>query len=399
MNNLNNKRVLLIICGGIAAYKSLEIIRLLKKDGVSVKTILTKNGAEFVTPLSVTSLSQSKVYQDLFSIEDEAEMDHISLSRWADLILIAPATANTISKLANGTSDDLASAVVLASNKKIFIAPAMNVRMWEHQSTKQNIAKLKSYNYELIGPETGDMACGEYGEGKMTEPKEIVNKLKVYLKNSKVKNELKAIVTAGPTKEYIDPVRYISNKSSGKQGYEIAKSLLKKGFETTLISGPTNLEINNDINLIRVETAEEMFQSTLKSLPADVAIFSAAVCDYKVKKTSKIKIKKQDEINLELEKNVDILDYVSSNNSLRPKLVIGFAAETNNLEKYANEKLDEKNCDWIVANDISNKTIGFDSDFNEVSIFYKNKKIDKLRYKSKSEISEELVEKIIDHLK
>ena len=399
MNNLNNKRVLLIICGGIAAYKSLEIIRLLKKDGVSVKTILTKNGAEFVTPLSVTSLSQSKVYQDLFSIEDEAEMDHISLSRWADLILIAPATANTISKLANGTSDDLASAVVLASNKKIFIAPAMNVRMWEHQSTKQNIAKLKSYNYELIGPETGDMACGEYGEGKMTEPKEIVNKLKVYLKNSKVKNELKAIVTAGPTKEYIDPVRYISNKSSGKQGYEIAKSLLKKGFETTLISGPTNLEINNDINLIRVETAEEMFQSTLKSLPADVAIFSAAVCDYKVKKASKIKIKKQDEINLELEKNVDILDYVSSNNSLRPKLVIGFAAETNNLEKYANEKLDEKNCDWIVANDISNKTIGFDSDFNEVSIFYKNKKIDKLRYKSKSEISEELVEKIIDHLK
>jgi len=399
MNNLNNKRILLIICGGIAAYKSLEIIRLLKKDGVSVKTILTKNGAEFVTPLSVTSLSQSKVYQDLFSIEDEAEMDHISLSRWADLILIAPATANTISKLANGTSDDLASAVVLASNKKIFIAPAMNVRMWEHQSTKQNIAKLKSYNYELIGPETGDMACGEYGEGKMTEPKEIVNKLKVYLKNSKVKNELKAIVTAGPTKEYIDPVRYISNKSSGKQGYEIAKSLLKKGFETTLISGPTNLEINNDINLIRVETAEEMFQSTLKSLPADVAIFSAAVCDYKVKKASKIKIKKQDEINLELEKNVDILDYVSSNNSLRPKLVIGFAAETNNLEKYANEKLDEKNCDWIVANDISNKTIGFDSDFNEVSIFYKNKKIDKLRYKSKSEISEELVEKIIDHLK
>ena len=399
MNNLNNKRVLLIICGGIAAYKSLEIIRLLKKDGVSVKTILTKNGAEFVTPLSVTSLSQSKVYQDLFSIEDEAEMDHISLSRWADLILIAPATANTISKLANGTSDDLASAVVLASNKKIFIAPAMNVRMWEHQSTKQNIAKLKSYKYELIGPETGDMACGEYGEGKMTEPKEIVNKLKVYLKNSKVKNELKAIVTAGPTKEYIDPVRYISNKSRGKQGYEIAKSLLKKGFETTLISGPTNLEINNDINLIRVETAEEMFQSTLKSLPADVAIFSAAVCDYKVKKASKIKIKKQDEINLELEKNVDILDYVSSNNSLRPKLVIGFAAETNNLEKYANEKLDEKNCDWIVANDISNKTIGFDSDFNEVSIFYKNKKIDKLRYKSKSEISEELVEKIIDHLK
>ena len=398
MNNLNNKKILLIICGGIAAYKSLEIIRLLKKDGANIKTILTKSGAEFVTPLSVVSLSQSKVYQDLFSIENEAEMDHISLSRWADLILIAPATANTISKLANGNSDDLASTVALASNKKIFIAPAMNVRMWEHQSTKQNIAKLKTYNYDLVGPEIGDMACGEYGEGKMTEPKEIVNKLKIYFKNLKIKNKLKAIVTAGPTKEYIDPVRYMSNKSSGKQGYEIAKSLLKKGFETTLISGPTNLEINNDINLIKVETAEEMFQSTLESLPADVAIFSAAVCDYKVKKTSKIKIKKQDEINLELEKNVDILDYVSNHNSLRPKLVVGFAAETNDLENYASKKLDEKNCDWIVANDVSNEMIGFDSDFNEVSIFYKNKKIDKLKYKSKPEISDELVKKIIDHL-
>jgi len=398
MNILNNKKILLIICGGIAAYKSLEIIRLLKKDGAIIKTILTKNGAEFVTPLSITSLSQSKVYQDLFDIENEAEMDHISLSRWADLILIAPATANTISKLANGNSDDLASTVALASNKKIFIAPAMNVRMWEHQSTKQNITKLKTYNYELIGPEVGDMACGEYGEGKMSEPKEIISKLKIYFKDLKLKTRLKAVVTAGPTKEYIDPVRYISNKSSGKQGYEIAKSLSKKGFETTLISGPTNLEINNDINLINVETAEEMFQSTLKSLPADVAIFSAAVCDYKAKETSKIKIKKQDEINLELEKNVDILDCVSNHNSLRPKLVVGFAAETNDLENYAKKKLNEKNCDWIVANDVSNDSIGFDSDFNEVSIFYKDKKMDRLKYRSKSEISDELVEKIIDHL-
>ena len=398
MSNLNNKKILLIICGGIAAYKSLELIRLLKKDGVSIKTILTKNGAEFVTPLSISSLSQSKVYQDLFSVENEAEMDHISLSRWADLILIAPATANTISKLANGNSDDLASTVALASNKKIFIAPAMNVRMWEHQSTKQNIIKLKTYNYELIGPEVGDMACGEYGEGKMSEPKEIMSKLKIYFKDLKLKTKLKAVVTAGPTKEYIDPVRYISNKSSGKQGYEIAKSLSKKGFETTLISGPTNLKIDNDINLIEVETAEEMFQSTLKSLPVDVAIFSAAVCDYKVKETSKIKIKKQDEISLELEKNVDILDCISNHNSLRPKLVVGFAAETNNLESYANKKLSEKNCDWIVANDVSNESIGFDSDFNEVSIFYKDRKMDRLKYRSKSEISDELVEKIIDHL-
>ncbi len=398
MNNLANKKILLIICGGIAAYKSLEIIRLLKKRGVIVKTILTKSGAEFVTPLSITSLSQSKVYQNLFDIENESEMDHISLSRWADLVLIAPATANTISKIANGNSDDLASTVTLASNKKIFIAPAMNVRMWEHQSTKQNINRLKAYKYKLIGPEIGDMACGEYGEGKMSEPTTIVNALENYFKNLKIINKFKAIITAGPTNEYIDPVRFITNKSSGKQGYEIAKSLSKKGFETTLISGPTNLEINDDINLIKVETAEQMFQATLKSLPADVAIFSAAVGDYKVKEISKKKIKKQDKLNLELEKNIDILNYVSNHNSLRPKLVIGFAAETNNLENYANKKLNEKNCDWIIGNDISNQKIGFGSDFNEVSIFYKNNKMEKLNYKPKSEISDELVDKIISHL-
>ena len=398
MNNLNKKKILLIICGGISAYKSLEIIRLLKKCGVDIKTILTKNGAEFVTPLSISSLSQSKVYQNLFSIENETEMDHISLSRWADLILIAPATANTISKLANGNSDDLASTVALASNKKIFIAPAMNVRMWDHQSTKQNIAKLKTYNYRLIGPEIGDMACGEYGEGKMSEPLEIINELENYFKNLKKNNKLKAIVTSGPTNEYIDPVRFITNKSSGKQGYEIAKSLSNKGFDTTLISGPTNLKINDDINLINIETAEEMFQATLNNLPADVAIFSAAVGDYKVKNISKEKIKKVSNLNLELEKNVDILNYISNHNSLRPKLVIGFAAETNNLEKYANEKLNEKNCDWIIANDVSNKKIGFNSDFNEVSIFYKNDNFEKLKYKPKSEISDEIVDRIINHL-
>ena len=398
MNNLKNKKVLLIICGGIAAYKSLEIIRLLKKNNVTIKTILTKNGSEFVTPLSITSLSQSKVYQDLFSLENESEMDHISLSRWADAILIAPATANTISKIANGNSDDLASTVILASNKKIFLAPAMNVRMWEHQSTKENIIKLQNFGYTLIGPVVGDMACGEFGEGKMSEPNEIINSLENYFGDLKKNNKLKAIVTAGPTNEYIDPVRFISNKSSGKQGYEIAKSLSKKGFDTTLISGPTHLEIDEDINLIRVETAEEMFQATLTNLPADVAVFSAAVSDYKVKEKSEIKIKKQDNLNLNLEKNVDILNYVSNHNSLRPGLVIGFAAETDNLESYAIKKLNEKNCDWIIANDVSKSNIGFNSDFNEVSIFYKNNKSDRISYKPKSEISDEIVEKIIDHL-
>ena len=398
MKSLINKKVLLIICGGIAAYKSLELIRLLKKNGANIKTILTKSGSEFVTPLSITSLSQSKVYQDLFSLEDEAEMDHISLSRWSDLILIAPATANTISKLANGISDDLASTVALASNKKIFIAPAMNVRMWEHKSTKDNIKKLKSYNYKLIGPEIGDMACGEYGEGKMSEPTSILKELNNYFDTLNSNSKYKAIVTAGPTHEYIDPVRYITNKSSGKQGYEIAKSLSNKGFETTLISGPTNLEVDDNVNLIKVETAEEMFKATQNSLPADVAVFSAAVGDYKVKDIQKVKIKKQDNLSLKLEKNMDILNYVSNHNSLRPKLVIGFAAETNDLENYSIKKLNDKNCDWIVANDVSNENIGFNSDFNEVSIFFKKGNKEKLSYKHKSEISDEIVEKIINHL-
>ena len=400
MNNFDNKKILLIICGGISAYKSLEVIRLLKKRGTAVKTILTKSAKEFVTPLSVASLSQEKVYDDLFNAENEAEMDHISLSRWSDLILVAPATANTISKLSVGSSDDLASTVMLASDKDIFLAPAMNVRMWEHPSTKENLNKLKKYGYKIIGPEIGDMACGEFGEGKMTEPNEIIRQLEIYLLNFKKNKKFKALVTAGPTYEYIDPVRFITNKSSGKQGFELAKALSKKGFETTLISGPTNLKINNNINLIQVETAEEMFKSTQNNLPVDVAIFSAAVADFKIKEKNKEKIKKKNYINLNLEKNIDILNYVSNHNSLRPKLVIGFAAETNNIEENSRKKLMEKNCDWIIANDISNKSIGFDSDFNEVTILYKNKKIndEKLYMKKKSEIANEIIDRVVGQL-
>ena len=400
MNNINNKKILLIICGGISAYKSLEVIRLLKKRGAIVKTILTKSAKEFVTPLSVSSLSQEKVYDDLFNAESEAEMDHISLSRWSDLILVAPATANTISKLSVGSSDDLASTVMLASNKDIFLTPAMNVRMWEHPSTKENLNKLKKYGYKIIGPEIGDMACGEFGEGKMTEPNEIIKKIETYFLNFNKTKKFKALVTAGPTHEYIDPVRFITNKSSGKQGFELAKVLSKKGFETTLISGPTNLKINNDINLIQVETTEQMFKSTQNNLPVDVAIFCAAVADFKINEKKKEKIKKKDFINLNLEKNIDILNYVSSHNSLRPKLVIGFAAETSNIEENSRKKLMEKNCDWIIANDISNKSIGFDSDFNEVTILYKNKKIndEKLYMKKKSEIAEEIVDRVVNQL-
>ena len=393
-----DKKILYIICGGISAYKSLETIRLFKKNGAEIKTILTNSAKEFITPLSVASLSQGKVYSDFFSIENETEMDHIALSRWADVILIAPATANTISKLAQGTTDDLASTVVLASNKEIYLAPAMNVRMWEHQSTKQNLKKLINYGYKLIGPEIGEMACGEYGEGKMSDPDKISNEINNYFSNLKKNKKLKALVTAGPTNEYIDPVRFITNKSSGKQGYEIAKSLSKKGFDTTLISGPTNLKVEDNIKLIEVETADEMLLETQKNLPASVAVFSAAVADFKINKKYKYKIKKQESLNLNLEKNVDILSYVSNHNSMRPELVIGFAAETDNIENNAETKLNNKNCDWIIANDVSNKKIGFNSDFNEVTIHYSDKNKEKLAYKKKSEISDEIVDRIINQL-
>ena len=284
MKDLTNKKILFVICGGISAYKSLETIRLFKKNNAQIRTILTKSAKEFVTPLSVASLSQGKVYDDLFNLENEVEMDHISLSRWADVIIVSPATANTISKLSHGNAEDLASTVLLASNKQIFLTPAMNVRMWEHQSTKNNLKTLREYGYKFIGPVIGDMACGEYGEGKMSEPLEIYKEIYDFLYSKKKDKKFKALVTAGPTKEYIDPVRFISNKSSGKQGYEIAKSLTKRGFETTLILGPSNLKIDENIDLIKVETSEEMFKATQQNLPVDVAIFAAAVSDFKVNK-------------------------------------------------------------------------------------------------------------------
>ena len=398
MNYFENKKILLIICGGISAYKSLELIRLFKKNGARVKTILTKNAKEFVTPLSVSSLSQEKVYDDIFSAENEAEMDHISLSRWADAVLVAPITANTISKVTSGNAEDLASTVLLASNKQIFLAPAMNVRMWEHPSTKENILKLKSFGYKIIGPEIGDMACGEYGEGKMTEPNEIVNTLKNYFSNLDKNKKLKALVTAGPTNEYIDPVRFITNKSSGKQGYEIAKCLRDNGFDTTLISGKTSIKPLDGVNFVSVETAEEMFKESLNNLPTDVAIFSAAVSDFKVKNYKSTKIKKNEGFNLELEKNIDILNHISNHNSLRPKITIGFAAETNNLSTNAKEKLKEKNCDWVIANDVSDQTIGFGSDFNKISIFYKDKPEENFEKMSKSLVAEEIVKRVIQQI-
>ena len=401
MNYLKNKKILLIITGGIAAYKSLELIRLLKNNGSEIKTVLTKSGKEFVTPLSITSLTQNKVYEELFDSNSEAEMDHITLSRWCDVILVAPATANTISKFSYGNAEDLASTLVLASDKKVILVPAMNVRMWMHQATQENVSKLLNYGYLCVGPEIGEMACGEYGEGKMSEPKKIIEFLNNFFSEQKEisKNKLKAIVTSGPTKEYIDSVRYISNNSSGKQGYEIAKSLLKKGVDTTLITGPTNLSDPKNLKLIKIQTAEEMYEETKKNLPTDIAVCAAAVGDFKISKFQKNKIKKQDKINLELEKNRDILNYLSNHNSLRPKLVIGFAAETNNIIENAEAKISKKHCDWIIANDVSKSEIGFDSDFNEVSIIYKdkNKKNELILKRKKSEIAEEITKRILEN--
>ena len=394
MNKLNNKKVLLIICGGIAAYKSLELIRILRKNNNKIKTVLTKSGKEFVTPLSITSLSNEKVYTDIFDYKNESEIDHISLSRWADVILIAPATANTISKISNGLADDLASTLVLASNKKIFIAPAMNVRMWEHKTNKENIKRLNEFGYRFIGAEIGDMACGEYGEGKMSEPEKIFDTLDKYFKNIEDNKRKKVLVTAGPTRENIDPVRFISNYSRGKQGYEIARAFSENGFETTLITGPTNLKIPENVRCIEVISGDQMLNETIKNLPVDIAIFTAAVSDFKIKSYSDNKIKKTENLELSLEKNIDILSYISKHNSLRPKIVIGFSAETNDLEINSLKKLNSKNCDWIVANDVSKKDIGFNADDNEVSIFYKNKSSEKISKTNKSLIANEIVKRV-----
>ena len=394
---LKNKKIILIISGGIAAYKTLDLIRLLKKNGCEIKVVLTKSGKKFVTPLSISALSKNKIYEDIFDSKQEAEMDHIALSRWCDIILLAPATANILAKLASGSAEDLASTLVLASNKQVIIAPAMNVRMWIHKSTQNNFNKLLDYGYLSIGPSTGEMACGEYGEGKMSSPENIIKFIKDYFSDRNIvkKKKLKALVTAGPTKEYIDPVRFITNNSSGKQGYEIANSLAKFGVKTTLISGPTSLKNPENVKVIRVESAEQMFLETKKNLPVDIAVCAAAITDFKTNKYEKQKIK-ENNLNLNLKRNIDILEFLSKNNLQRPRLVVGFAAETNDILKLAMEKKNKKYCDWIIVNDVSKKDIGFNSNYNEVTIIDDNK-IEKINKNLKSYVANKIVKKIISN--
>jgi phosphopantothenoylcysteine decarboxylase/phosphopantothenate--cysteine ligase len=387
------KKILLIISGGIAAYKTLDLIRNLTAQNFEIKTILTKTAEDFVTPLSVSSLSKNKVYQNKFDVNEELEMDHIALSRWADLILIAPATANIIENIANGSANDFINTVILASNKKVFLAPAMNVKMWENEATQMNVQKLQKRNFSMIGPSKGLLACGEFGEGRMANLEEIELSIKNFL--YKKNKNLSALVTAGPTREYIDPVRYISNESSGLQGYHLAKKLNESGINTKLILGPTHLKIDDQLDVINVTSADEMFEAVKTNLPVDIAICTAAVSDFKSAYSNE-KIKKESpELNIKLKQNIDILNYISNHNSLRPKLVVGFAAETNNVIEYAKKKLDQKHCDWIVANDVSDKTIGFNSSENEISIISKNAPIEKISKRTKSEISSYLVKKIL----
>ena len=399
---IKNKKILIIIGGGISAYKSLDLIRLLKKNKNEIKVILTKSGKEFVTPMSITTLTRSKTFEDIFDKNSEAEIDHISLSRWADLIIVLPTTANFMTKLSLGKAEDLATTVILASNKDILLVPAMNVRMWIHKATQINVKTLKDYGYLFIGPEKGEMACGEYGEGKMSSPRQIFSFLDNYFnkKNIVKKRKLKALVTAGPTREYMDPVRYISNESSGKQGYEIAEALSRLGIKTTLITGPTNLVSNKDIKTKKIITATEMFETVKKSLPVDIAVCAAAVTDFKPVYKSKTKLKK-DKLRLksfEFQKNIDIVEFLSKNNKHRPKIVIGFAAETENLDKNALSKLKQKNCDIIIANDISKKDSGFNSDYNRVSIIDNSGKIKVVKKNKKSFIANIIADIILDKI-
>ena len=297
--SLENKKILLIIGGGISAYKCLDLIRLLQRKKSSVKVILTKSGKKFVTNLSVSSLLKNKVFEETFDNKTKGKIDHISLSRWADLVLVLPATANFMSKLSRGSADDLASTVILASNKETFLAPAMNVRMWLHRATQKNLKSLIEYGYKFIGPEDGEMACGEFGKGKMSSPSKILSFLEKFFKNKDYfrKKKINAVVTSGPTREYIDPVRYISNESSGKQGYEIALELSRLGIKTTLVSGPSNITFNKDLKVKKVSSGNQMLEAVKKSLPVHIAVCTAAVSDFKPKEFKKQKIKKDKNIN------------------------------------------------------------------------------------------------------
>ena len=400
MSILDDKRILLVVTGGIAAFKALELVRLIKANNINVRVVLTESGSKFVTPLSIQALTEDKVYTELFSLTDESEMGHIQLSRDADLILVAPATANILAKMRAGISDDLASTVLLATDKPVLVAPSMNVRMCEHAATQDNIGVLIKRGIEVLGPDVGAMACGEFGAGRMCEPAEIVQHVLSFLSLNKSLEGKTALVTSGPTLEPIDPVRFISNRSSGKQGYAMASALSKHGAKTTLVTGPTNLRDPLGVKVIKIETAADMLQACLDSLPADIAICAAAVADWHVVNNSEQKIKKRDTGSvsiLELNENPDILKTLSQLDSNRPDLVVGFAAETENLLNNAVKKRKNKGCDWILANDVSESTGTFGGENNLVHLIT-DKGHEEWPLMLKEDVAIRLVEKIVKEI-
>jgi len=401
---LNGRRVLLIVGGGIAAYKCLELIRRLRERGASVRAILTDAAQHFVTPLSVSSLTGEKVHTDLFSLTDEAEMGHIELSRDADLLVVAPATADLMAKMANGLANDLASTALLATDKKVLIAPAMNVRMWTHAATQRNFETLMADGVDFVGPNEGDMACGEYGPGRMAEPAEILAAIEAhfaelaYPGGGPLKGK-RVLITSGPTHEPIDPVRYLANRSSGKQGYAIAQAVARLGAETVLVSGPTTLPDPPGVRVRRVETAREMLAACEAELPADIAICAAAVADWRVASDAEQKLKKtpgEQAPALMLVENPDILATLSQMKEKRPALVIGFAAETEKVIEHAVAKRQRKGCDWIVANDVSPATGVMGGDLNTVHLITRERQED-WPLLPKQAVAERLARRIADH--
>ncbi|HZW16011.1 MAG TPA: bifunctional phosphopantothenoylcysteine decarboxylase/phosphopantothenate--cysteine ligase CoaBC [Brevundimonas sp.] len=400
---LSGRKILLIVGGGIAAYKALELVRLLKKAGAEVMSLLTAAGAEFVTPMSLAALTGRPVRQDLFMPEDETAMGHIELSRWADLVVVAPATAGLIAKAANGFADDLASTTLLATDKRVLLAPAMNVRMWLHPAVQANVERLKGFEgfhgAAVVGPDEGEMACGEFGPGRMAEPAAILDAIERLLAgpDGRPLAGRHAVVTAGPTFEPIDPVRGLTNRSSGRQGYAIAGALAALGARVTLVSGPVALPAPAGVERVWVETAREMEAAVKAALPADIAVMSAAVADWRVDGVASGKIKKAPggPPSLALIENPDILAGVSAPGKARPKLVIGFAAETADLEANARAKLSRKGCDWIVANDVSGDVFG--SADNAVTLFTKDGAADAWPRRSKNEVARKLADRIADH--
>ena len=366
---LRGKRILLIIGGGIAAFKSLDLIRRLRERGTDVTPVLTNAGTEFVTPLSVAALSGSKVYTDLFDLTDEAEMGHIQLSRSADLIVVAPATADLMAKMAQGFANDLASTLLLATDAPVLVAPAMNVRMWQHAATQRNIATLKDDGVVFVGPNDGDMACGEFGPGRMSEPLEIVAAVEAKLADGPLKGK-RVLITSGPTHEPIDPVRYIANRSSGAQGTSLGNALAALGADVVFVTGPADVAPPSGVEVIAVQTAQQMLEAVQAALPSDVAIFAAAVADWRVEGASDRKLKKSKDglPTLSFAENPDILAHVAQLKKGRPSLVVGFAAETNDVEANATAKRKRKGCDWIVANDVSPETGIMGGSENAVSI-------------------------------